>query len=95
MSSAAPNSFPTYRAIRNITLSGGSVTVEDLVLKRDIGTFNFATGAFYFVFVTAVEGKMTGAVFIGSEIELSDTSVQPKLVVHAKKLTQPPETIAR
>ncbi len=63
VSNVAANSFPSYRALRNITLSGESVAVKDLVVKRDIGTFNFTSGAFYFL--AAVEGKVTGAVFVG------------------------------
>jgi len=61
--SNAANAFPTYRALRSITLSGESVAVKELALKRDIGTFNFNSGVFYFL--TPVEGKVTGAVFVG------------------------------
>jgi hypothetical protein len=62
-SSAAVNSHPVYKQLRNIKLSGEAVQVRDLVLKRDAAVFNFKKGTFYFL--EAVENQCTGAVFIG------------------------------
>ena len=61
--SPAPNSDPTYQALRNLTLSGESVSVNNLELKRDAGTFHLRSGTI--CFVTPVAGKVTGAVFSG------------------------------
>jgi hypothetical protein len=58
-----PNSDPTYQALRNITLSGEAVTVNNFELKRDAGTFHLRSGTF--CFVAPVNGKVTGAVFNG------------------------------
>src|SRR4029077_19187331 len=60
----APNSDPVYQQLRNITPGGKAITVKDFVLKRDAGTFTFRSGNFFFL--TPVQGKTTGAVFIGS-----------------------------
>ena len=59
----APNSDPTYQALRNIALSGEAVSVNNFELKRDAGTFHLRSGTV--CFVTAVNGKVTGAVFVG------------------------------
>lgn len=59
----AASSDPTYLALRNVTLSGEAVTVSNVELKRDAGTFHLRAGAV--CFVTAVNGRVTGAVFIG------------------------------
>src|SRR5262245_45601569 len=53
----------TYNQIKAFSLGGGSADVTNLVLKRDRVEMNF-TGTFYFA--TPVEGKITGAVFIGT-----------------------------
>ena len=58
-----PNSDPIYRELRTIGLSGEAVSVENLVLKRDAATFTFRSGTF--CFLSAVQGKVTGAVFSG------------------------------
>jgi len=58
-----PNSDPTYQALRNITLSGEAVSVSNVELKRDAGTFHLRSGNI--CFVSAVNGKVTGAVFQG------------------------------
>jgi hypothetical protein len=62
-SAAAPNSDPTYQALRNITLSGEAVSVNNLELRRDAGTFHLHSGTI--CFVAPVQGKVTGAVFVG------------------------------
>jgi hypothetical protein len=59
----APNSDPTYQQLRNVTLSGEAVTVNNLVLKRDAATFHLRSGTA--CFVSPVQGKVTGAVFVG------------------------------
>ena len=59
----APNSDPIYQQLRNITLSGEAVTVNNLVLKRDAATFHLRSGTV--CFVSPVQGKVTGAVFVG------------------------------
>jgi hypothetical protein len=64
VNAAAPNSDPVYQQLRNITAGGKTFSVKDFVLKRDAGTFTFKSGNFFLL--TPVEGKTTGAVFIGS-----------------------------
>ncbi len=59
----APNSDPAYQQLRNLTLSGDAVSVSNVTLKRDAGTFHFHSGTI--CFVTPVQGKVTGAVFVG------------------------------
>ncbi len=59
----APNSDPTYQALRNLTLSGEAVSVSNFELKRDGGTFHLRSGTV--CFVAPVQGKVTGAVFVG------------------------------
>jgi hypothetical protein len=59
----AANSDPAYQALRNLTLSGEAVGVSNIELKRDAGTFHLRSGAV--CFVTAVNGRVTGAVFVG------------------------------
>jgi Peptidase family M1 domain len=58
-----PNSDPTYQALRNIALAGEAVSVSNLDLKRDAGTFHLRSGTV--CFVAPVQGKVTGAVFVG------------------------------
>lgn len=61
---AAPaNSDPTYQQLRNVGLSGEVAAANNLVLKRDASTFTFRSGSFYFL--APVNGKVTGAVFMG------------------------------
>ncbi len=58
-----PNSDPTYQALRNLTLGGEAVSVSNLDLKRDAGTFHLRSGTV--CFVPPVQGRVTGAVFVG------------------------------
>lgn len=58
-----PNSDPIYQQLRNIALTGDSIAVENVDLKRDAATFHLRTGEI--CFVPAVQGKVTGAVFVG------------------------------
>jgi Peptidase family M1 domain len=57
------NSDPFYRQLREVAIGSESVAVTNFVLKRDAGTFTFKQGTF--AFVSAVNGKVTGAVFVG------------------------------
>jgi hypothetical protein len=59
-----PNSDPTYQALRNLSLSGEGVSINNLALKREAGTFHLHSGTM--CFVSPVQGKVTGAVFVGS-----------------------------
>jgi Peptidase family M1 domain len=58
-----PNADPTYQALRNLTLGGEAVSVSNLDLKRDAGTFHLHSGTV--CFVAPVQGKVTGGVFVG------------------------------
>jgi len=62
------NSDPNYVALRNIGLGNEAVSVSNLQLKRDAGTFRFNSGTI--CFVPPVNGKVTGAVFVGDGIFL-------------------------
>jgi hypothetical protein len=59
-----PNTAVEYTQLRRIGLSGETAVANNLVLKRDVGTFTFKSGTF--AFVTPVNGKVTGLVFIGN-----------------------------
>jgi hypothetical protein len=58
------NSDPTYSQLRSAKLSGEYATVENLVLNRDTAVITFKEGQIFFL--SPVEGKVTGAVFIGT-----------------------------
>ena len=60
---SVPNSDSTYQQLRNITLSGEALSVTDLTLRRDAATFHLHSGTL--CFVAPVQGKVTGAVFVG------------------------------
>jgi hypothetical protein len=60
---AAPNSDPTYQQLRNLGLGGEAVAVNNLDLKREVATFHLRSGTV--CFVSPVQGKVTGAVFVG------------------------------
>ena len=62
--STVPNSDPTYRQLRDIGLSGEVLAVDNVTLKRDAATFHLHSGSI--CFVTPVQGKVTGAVFVGN-----------------------------
>jgi hypothetical protein len=59
----APNSDPTYQQLRNIGLGGEAVSINNFDLKRDAATFHLRSGTV--CFLSPVQGKVTGAVFIG------------------------------
>ncbi len=52
-----------YQQLRHITAGTEAVTVSNVTLHRDIGTFTLKSGTVYFL--APVENKITGAVFIG------------------------------
>jgi len=60
---AALNSDVTYQQLRNITLGGGAVGVSNFDLQRDAATFHLRSGTV--CFLSPVQGKVTGAVFVG------------------------------
>ena len=59
----AANSDKTYRALREDLPGSDGVTVKDFILQREGGKFSFEQGDFYFY--APVEGRVTGAVFVG------------------------------
>ncbi len=59
----SPNSDGNYQALRNLTLSGEGVSVNNVELKREAGTFHLRSGTV--CFTSPVLGKVTGAVFVG------------------------------
>ena len=61
--SPAARSKATYEQIKTFVLTGGAAEAAGLVLKRDRLEMTF-DGTFYFM--PPVEGRVTGAVFIGS-----------------------------
>jgi hypothetical protein len=58
-----PNSDPTYQQLRNLSLGSEAVSVNNFDLKRDAATFHLRWGTV--CFVAPVQGKVTGAVFVG------------------------------
>ena len=58
-----PNSDGNYQQLRNISLQGGGINVDKITLKRDAATFQLNSGVL--CFVTSVNNKVTGAVFVG------------------------------
>lgn len=58
-----PNAHATYQQLRQAGYGGEAVGVSNLVLERDAGRFTFKSGAF--CFLAPVEGRVTGAVFMG------------------------------
>ena len=59
-----PNAEGTYAALRSALPSGDGVQVKDLTLERQGGTFHFTDGSFFFY--GPVNGRVTGAVFLGN-----------------------------
>jgi hypothetical protein len=57
------NSDPNYVALRNIGLGSEAFRITNFDLKRDAGTFRLISGTV--CFVLPVNGKVTGAVFVG------------------------------
>jgi Peptidase family M1 domain len=57
------NSDATYQQLRNISLGGEAVAVNNFALKREAATFHLRSGTV--CFLAPVQGKVTGAVFAG------------------------------
>ena len=66
-SAKKPNTDPVYQALRQQgkaeDFSGPYATVNNLVLKKEAGSFTLRAGELYFL--APVEGRYSGAVFIG------------------------------
>ena len=60
---AGPNADPTYQQLRNIGLGSEAVSVNNIELVRDGARFHLHSGTV--CFVAPVQGKVTGAVFVG------------------------------
>jgi hypothetical protein len=71
-----PNSDPVYQQLRNAGLSGEAVSVSNLDLKREIGTFHLRSGTV--CFLTPAQGKVTGAIFMGDGNFVIDTTSAPE-----------------
>ena len=54
---------PTYAALRAARPEGAAIAVENLVLERDVFRFRFDKGIFQLL--APVEGRISGAVFVG------------------------------
>ena len=59
----SPNAQKTYAALRADLPGAEGVTVKDFKLEREGGIFHFDDGSFYFY--APVDGKVTGAAFVG------------------------------
>src|SRR5271167_3821043 len=62
-SAQTPNGDGNYQQLRNIALGSEAVTVSNFTLKRDAATFQLNSGTV--CFLSPVQGKVTGAVFVG------------------------------
>jgi Peptidase family M1 domain len=69
--SPPPNSDPTYQQLRNLSLGGETISVNNLDLQRDASTFHLRSGTV--CFIAPVQGRVTGAVFVGD----GSMSLQP------------------
>ena len=72
-----PNSDASYQQLRNVTLSGEAIGADGITLKRDAATFQFQSGNI--CFLKAVNGKTTGAVFVGEGRLLIDPPVTSEM----------------
>jgi hypothetical protein len=59
-----PNADGYYQALRGASPTGEGIQVKDFTLARQGGNFHFTQGSFYFY--APVDGKVTGAVFLGN-----------------------------
>src|SRR3954454_19295226 len=60
---ALANNDPMYLKLRNIKTGPETIHVNNFTLQREAGVFTFKSGAF--TFVEPVNGKITGAIFVG------------------------------
>ena len=97
----APNSDPAYTSLRRQggagDFAGEYAQVSNLILKRDAATFTLQSGELYFL--PPVEGRVTGAVFVGEgeltltpPVEWEKRSLalftgEPSITEHFTKLT--------
>jgi hypothetical protein len=80
-----PNGQNTYVALRANLPAGEGVAVKDFTLSREGGTFHFDEGNFYFY--SPVEGRTTGAVFVGKgrfDLAVKDAGEQRSLALLTK-----------
>jgi Peptidase family M1 domain len=63
LSQAQANSDGTYSALRTISVGTEATSVSNFDFKRDAATFRIRSGTF--CFLAPVNGKVTGAVFVG------------------------------
>jgi hypothetical protein len=77
---ARANNNETYLKLRNIKVGPEVIKVDHFTLKKDAATFNFNSGAFYLL--EPVNGKTTGAVFLGE----ATFSLQPPIKVEQRNL---------
>jgi len=59
----SPNVDANYQQLRNIVLGSEAVSVSDFTLKRDAAHFQLNSGTV--CFLAPVQGKVTGAIFVG------------------------------
>jgi hypothetical protein len=76
----SPNANETYKQLRSVGLSGEVTSVNNLVLKRDAGTFTFRSGTLQWL--APVHGKVTGAVFVGE----GEFTLDPPLAAERRSL---------
>jgi hypothetical protein len=79
------NSQSTYAGLRADMPGTDGVTVKDFTLTREGGSFHFDQGSFYFY--APVEGRTTGAVFVGKgrfELTVTDVGEQRSLALLTK-----------
>lgn len=74
------NNEATYVKLRNIKVGPETIKVEHFTLKKDAAVFTFNSGAFYLL--EPVNGKTTGAVFVGD----AAFSLRPPLRVEQRNL---------
>src|ERR1700740_950588 len=70
------NSMAIYGALRNLTLGSESVSLSNIDLKRDGGPFRFRSGTV--CLPPPINGKVTGAVFVGDGTFLLNPPSEPE-----------------
>jgi hypothetical protein len=81
----SPNSQGTYAALRADLPGAEGVKVKEFTLEREGGRFTFDQGDFYFY--APVEGRVTGAVFVGKgrfDLMVKDAGEQRSLALLTK-----------
>jgi hypothetical protein len=76
-----PNTDPAYQQLRNVGLGSESITVNNVVLKRDAATFTLKTGTV--CFFVPVNGKVTGAIFTGQ----GSVNLVPPIAVEKRSIS--------